>query len=185
MRTWIAFAGTNRLAKGRPQDVAAAVKAYAADGAGVLVFDAESSAPIELDLQGELAEVLARLNVSLEEPKRGRGRPRLGVVSKEVTLLPRHWNWLQGQNGGASVTLRKLVETAMRAEPDAASRQQSLESAYKFMTAMAGNEPGYEDATRALFAKDAAKFRKFSRKWPRDVKRHARKLASLALGEPI
>jgi hypothetical protein len=104
-------------------------------------------------------------------------------VAREVTLLPRHWDWLNGQPGGASVTLRKLVEEARRLNAAADRKRQARDAAYRFITAIAGNEPGYEEATRALFAGDADRFDTHSRCWPADVQAHARKLASAALGE--
>jgi hypothetical protein len=96
-------------------------------------------------------------------------------VAREVTLLPRHWDWLAKQPGGASVALRKLVEDARRdGRGDRRARQ---EAAFRFMAALAGNAPGYEEATRALFADDAAAFDAHSRLWPADVRDHARRLA--------
>ena len=89
---------------------------------------------------------------------RGRGRPKLGVVAREVTLLPRHWDWLNSQSGGASVALRKLVEAARLAGDDKDRTRHAQEAAYRFMTALAGNLPGYEEATRALYAADPARF---------------------------
>ena len=184
MTNWIAFSGTSKILKGPAADVAAAVKDFADtnDTALLLVFDAATSQPVEIDLRGEVADVQARVaeQLAAQEPKRGRGRPKLGVVSKEVTLLPRHWEWLQVQPGGASATLRKLVEAASRSQGDV-NPQAQLESAYRFMTAIGGNLPGYEEATRALFAKDGAKFRKIIKKWPRDVRKHATRLAEAAL----
>lgn len=183
---WIAFSSHERIAKGEPAIVAAAVKQFADanDTANLLIFDIMSSQPVELDLRGTVEEVSARVTEQLnaEEPKRGRGRPKLGVISKEVTLLPRHWDWLQAQPGGASVTLRKLVETASKAHGSGENPQQQLESAYRFMTAIGGNLPGYEEGIRALFAKDAAKFKKALKKWPKDVRKHVRNLAEPALG---
>src|SRR4029079_4156101 len=64
---------------------------------------------------------------------RGRGRPRLGVVAREGTLLPRHWEWLGTQPGGASVVLRKLVEEARRANGDADRTRAARDAAYRFM----------------------------------------------------
>ncbi len=74
---------------------------------------------------------------------RGRGRPKLGVVAREVTLLPRHWDWLNAQPGGASVALRKLVEQARRANGDADRARAAREAAYHFMSAMAGDLPAF------------------------------------------
>ena len=105
---------------------------------------------------------------------RGPGRPKLGVVAREVTLLPRHWEWLAQQPGGASVAIRKLVEEARRTGEDRDRVRQAQEAAYRFMSAMAGNKPHYEDAIRALFAGEAARFEKLIAEWPADVRDHAR-----------
>ncbi|HEX8471098.1 MAG TPA: DUF2239 family protein, partial [Brevundimonas sp.] len=135
--TCTAFAGDRKIASGAPRDVVAAVKAATEAGQLVLIFDDADGRPVEFDLRGDLDAVLARLPVEEVEEKRGRGRPKLGVTAREVTLLPRHWDWLAGQSGGASVALRKLVEGALReAEgPDRARR--AKEASYRFMTAMA------------------------------------------------
>jgi len=102
------------------------------------------------------------------------------VIAREVTLLPRHWDWLAAQPGGASVTLRKLVEDARRAAEGANRRREAQEAAYRFMSAMAGNAARFEDATRALFAADATAFESFTQSWPADVRDFARELASRA-----
>jgi hypothetical protein len=189
--TWIAFAGSSRIAAGSPCDVATAVKHFVDTNptAGVLVFDVATSLPVELDLRGNLATVLEHLSVpsELESPTElppqtsARGRPRLGVVAREVTLLPRHWEWLATQPGGASVALRKLVEQARRASADVEHLRQAQEAAYRFMSAMAGNEPGYEEAARALFAGELARMREYVDQWPRDVRNHTLALAEIAL----
>jgi hypothetical protein len=100
------------------------------------------------------------------------------VVAREVTLLPRHWDWLAKQPGGASVTLRKLVEDARRANSNVANARDAQERAYKFMSAMAGNRPGFEEATRALFAKDRPAFEKLIRDWPPGIRDYAEALAA-------
>jgi hypothetical protein len=186
-----AFAGTQRLAAGPVRDVARAVKTHldAHPESQVLVFDNISAQPVEFDLRGTVEDVLARLDQappSAAEPPesesrpRGPGRPKLGVIAREVTLLPRHWDWLAAQPGGASVTLRKLVEDARRAAEGADRRRVAQEAAYRFMSAMAGNAAGFEDATRALFAADAAAFESLTHSWPADVRDFARELASRA-----
>lgn len=158
---WIAFAGSRRIALGSPRDVLQRLKAWHDDKpqATLLVFDARSSQPVEVDLRGTLASVLrqapqpaATAPVADASETAGPGRPRLGVVAREVTLLPRHWEWLATQRGGASVTLRNLVESALRASAGADRERKARESAYRFMHAMAGDEPGFEEASRALFA---------------------------------
>jgi hypothetical protein len=105
-------------------------------------------------------------------------------VAREVTLLPRHWDWLAGQPGGASVTLRKLVDAARRAQATQDGQRQMLEAAYRFMSAMAGDEIGFEEASRALFAKDYQRFRQLIAAWPADLRDHLGQLAQRALGEP-
>ena len=102
-------------------------------------------------------------------------------MPREVTLLPRHWEYLNRQPGGASVALRKLVEEARRANEQTDRVRAAKESAYRFMSAMAGNEPGFEEATRALFSGDQRKFDIMVGAWPPAVRDHARKLATGAL----
>lgn len=174
-----AFDGPRRLASGPLQAVALAVKARLEvdAAASVLVFDDETGRVVDLDTRGTPREVLARLAPAKAEETRGRGRPKLGVVPREVTLLPRHWDWLNAQPGGASVTLRKLVEAARRAGSAEEGRRRAQERTYRFMAALAGDEPGYEEALRALYAADETAFHARSEAWPVDVRDHARALA--------
>jgi hypothetical protein len=182
----VAFAGDICIAAGDLSCVAlAAQKAMVAGRRDpVLVFDAQTSEPVELDLRGSRDDVLRRLpEAATPEPDapRGPGRPKLGVVAREVTLLPRHWDWLGRQPGGASVALRKLVENAMRSNTSKDSIRTSQNTAYKFMSVMAGNRPGFEEASRALFAADAQKFSRLISAWPKDVRDHLRTLAADAM----
>ncbi len=165
-----AFAGHRLLARGPAAEVVAAVKTATDAGETVLTFDAVTGGVVDLDLRGDIAAVLARLIPASGPERRGPGRPKLGVTAREVTLLPRHWDWLAGQPGGASVALRKLVEGALReAEgPDRARR--AKEAAYRFMTAIAGDLPGYEAAVRALFAGDGAGLGAALEGWPDGVR---------------
>lgn len=171
-----AFDGDRRLARGPLAEVARAVAA-AADPSRILIFRDDNGRSLDLDLRGTPEEVAARLAPAPEAAPRGPGRPKLGVTAREVTLLPRHWEWLARQPGGASVALRKLVEAAQRdpAEEARAAR----EAAYRFLTTLAGDRPGYEEATRALFAGDAGGFRARISDWPADVRDHALTLARL------
>lgn len=175
-----AFAGHRLIARGTPHEVVPAVKAATEAGeAAVLVFNDADARPLEFDLRGDLQAVLARLAPAAPEPeKRGPGRPKLGVTAREVTLLPRHWDWLASQPGGASVALRKLVEAATRAGEGPDRVRKGREAAYRFMTAVAGDLPGYEDATRALFAGDRAAFGAAVEAWPGDVLETARTMAA-------
>jgi uncharacterized protein len=187
--TYIAFEGDRCIASGGPREVARAAKQTLErrKDASILVFDGTTSGPIEIDFRGTIDDVLARLPATAAAPAageeaalptpRGPGRPKLGVVAREVTLLPRHWEWLAQQSGGASVALRKLVDEARRSGEDRDRVRLAQEAAYRFMSAMAGNKPNYEDAIRALFAGDAARFEKLIAEWPADVRKQTSKLA--------
>jgi len=196
-----AFAGNRMVASGPLEGVVRTLKAIMREEPTepVLVFDDATGRVVDLDLRGEPAEIAGRQQAGSagEGMKRadgaggkpgpqgagarGRGRPKLGVVAREVTLLPRHWDWLAAQPGGASQVLRRLVDEARRADGGKAAQRQAQEAAYKFMSAIAGDYPGFEEAARALFAGDAAAFARNMKGWPADVVAHARKLAALAL----
>jgi hypothetical protein len=185
--TCTAFAGPRRIASGPLAEVALAVKRAVEGGeaAPVLVFDDGTSRPVEIDLRGSETEMLARLAPAVPEvpapaAPRGPGRPRLGVVAREVTLLPRHWEWLAQQPGGASVTLRRLVEEARRGGEGRDRLRLAQEAAYRFIAAMAGDLPGFEEASRALFAHDQDRFDALNAAWPADIRDHARRLAAAA-----
>lgn len=191
----IAFEGSRCIASGELQQVALKTKEVI-DREGyspILIFDETTSELIEVDFRGTADEVLQRAaamtsrdapgaaSASTEkEAPRGPGRPKLGVVAREVTLLPRHWEWLNSQPGGASVALRRLVEEARRANAGRDRVRRSQEAAYRFMSAMAGNERGFEEATRALFAANQERFDALVETWPVDIRDHARNLAVVA-----
>jgi len=184
--TVTAFQGPRRIASGPLAAVAVAVKAAIGDGDadGVLIFDDYSSELVEVDFRGSADEARERLERRFpQEPveTRGRGRPKLGVVAREVTLLPRHWDWLGEQPGGASAALRRLIDEARRSA--AGERRRAQTSLYRFMTAMAGDASGYEEAIRALFAGDRARFNSLTENWVPDVRDHAWRLAPGAFGE--
>lgn len=151
------------IARGSPMEFAAKVRALEplARSSDLLAFDDESGRQVDLDLDAA-------------PETRPRGRPSMGVRAREVTLLPRHWDWLAGQPGGASTTLRKLVETAMR---QGRSARECRDAAYRFLTVMAGDRPGYEEAIRALYADDRNGFEGHCAGWPAAVRDHARALA--------
>ena len=181
-----AFEGTRLIATGDLPAVALKAKKVIDRGprGPVLIFDDETSELLEVDFNGSEEDLRRRLSVDGEpgepvaEVRRGPGRPRLGVVAREVTLLPRHWEWLNRQPGGASVALRKLVEEARKANQGKDLLRTAQEAAYKFMTAMAGNEPGYEEALRALFGHNEARFNEMVETWPPAVRKQVLKLAS-------
>ena len=180
--TYSAFQGFRLLARGGLQAVALAVKRAAETEPmqTVLIFEDATGQQIDLDLRGRDDEVLARLapkradDGALAGP-RGRGRPKLGVTAREVTLLPRQWEWLNAQPGGASVTLRRLVDAARR--KDSESGRSARDAAYAFMAAMAGNLPDFEEASRALFSGNRPLFETLVAQWPEDVRTHAIRMA--------
>jgi hypothetical protein len=186
-----AFSGTRRIATGGLREVAAKAKALLDRNshAQVLIFDDSTSELIEVDFRGTAAQVLKRIAAITVPPPvtepgqtgggaRRPGRPKLGVVGREVTLLPRHWDWLATQPGGASVALRKLVEHARAANQGKDRLRRAQEAAYRFLSAMAGNEAGFEEAIRALFAGKREPFEELVEPWPRDIRDHAKKLAA-------
>src|SRR4051794_31992147 len=186
-----AFEGHRRLASGPLHEVALAVKRAEQRAAErVAIFSDATGRAIDLDLRGSDGDIVSRLAPGSAAPEpqsepRGRGRPKLGVVAREVTLLPRHWEWLNAQPGGASVSLRKLVEAARRANGDNDRSRAARDAAYHFMSAMAGNLPGFEEASRALFADDRHTFSSLIAAWPDDIRDHIARLASGGDGDPV
>lgn len=180
-----AFAGIRLLASGPLAEVAVAVKIASGGQIAdpILIFDNATGRAIDLDLRGSHREIVARLpQPPVPEPEpasepRGRGRPKLGVVAREVTLLPRHWDWLAARPGGASVALRKLVDEARRASGDRDRQRAARDAGYHFMSAMAGDLPGFEEASRALFASDRPRFDELIADWPVDIRDHVLRLA--------
>lgn len=174
-----AFQGDNLIAAGEIGEVVTAVrKRFKGEvHPPVLIFDDADGAQIDVDFRNR-ANVRSGPPQGGTEGSRSPGRPKLGVVAREVTLLPRHWAWLAAQPGGASVALRKLVEAARRAGQDDDRKRERRDAAYRFMQAMAGNQPGFEEAARALFAGDLVRLDSFIEGWPKDVRNHAKRLAA-------
>jgi uncharacterized protein len=189
--SYIAFEDDRCIASGDLRAVARAAKQTLDrhKDAAILIFD-DNGGPVDLDLRGSVDQVLMRLpelpGAAVEAAEaavptvRGPGRPKLGVVAREVTLLPRHWEWLARQPGGASVALRRLVDEARRAAKDKDRIRHAQEAAYRFIAAMGEHKPHYEEVARALFAGDASRFQAWTASWPNDVRDHARRLAAAA-----
>jgi hypothetical protein len=186
--THSAFVGHQLLASGSLQAVAlSAFRSLAREpNASVLLFSNETGRQVDVDLHGAEHEVAARHAPQPDAPAgiagdsapaRLRGRPRLGVVPREVTLLPEHWDWLATQPGGASVALRKLVLLAMRSSASLDATRRARERSYAFMAAIAGDLPGFEEASRALFAGDLDRLGALTAHWPPDIRNHVARLA--------
>ncbi|MGI8748066.1 MAG: DUF2239 family protein [Deinococcus sp.] len=175
--TFSAFVADLRLHSGSLEEVLrrtwSYLNAHEGKSGSPLIFDDRTGRLLDFDFRGSLDEVLARaLPAPAPEVRSGPGRPKLGVVSREVSLLPRHWEWLEGQRGGASAALRRLIDEARKADPEGERRRQSTEAAGRFMTVMAGDRSGYEEASRALYGGDLERLRQGMAGWPGAVRDH-------------
>lgn len=189
-RTYTAFAATRCIASGDLHAMLRETKRFI-DRKGpdsILIFEDQTGTQIDFDFRGSPDEVLERLSShphfaaaqDSAQPRSGPGRPKLGVVCREVSLLPRHWEWLEQQRGGISVALRKLIDEARKAGLSEENARIAREAASRFMWAMAGNLPDFEEASRALFAKDHDKLASLIAKWPKDIRNHVQKLVDEA-----
>ncbi|NMO15530.1 DUF2239 family protein [Pyxidicoccus fallax] len=189
---YTAFAGARCIASGGLEEVALKVKAWVDGGevAPVVIYEDASGHPVHPDLRGTREDVLRGLaerrargaGEEADEPRRsGPGRPKLGVVSREVSLLPRHWEWLNAQPSGASAALRGLVEAAMREARGRERARRSEEAADRFMLAVAGDLPGFEEASRAFYARDTSRFERLTQSWPADIRKHVRRLVDIVI----
>jgi uncharacterized protein len=176
-KTYSSFAGEQQIATGNLSTLLRKTKAHLerTSDPRVLIFDDETGQQIEFDFSGTLAQVLERASPTLPE-RAGPGRPKLGVVSREVSLLPRHWQWLEAEPQGISAALRRLVDEAKKKNPGEQRARQARDAVSKFLTATAGNLEHFEEAMRALFAKDNARFSELIAHFPRDIRRHALRL---------
>jgi hypothetical protein len=183
--TYTAFAGDTRIASGdlRTMLTGAAERLRVGEHRALLVFEDWSGRQVDFDLRGTAEEIVARAEAARVDatavdpsPEARRGRPKLGVVSREVSLLPRHWEWLESQPNGISAAIRRLVDEARKREPEKERARHAVEAASRFMSAMAGDRPGFEEASRALFAHDRERFLELVRPWPADVRAHLERL---------
>lgn len=167
----IAFDKDRRISSGTIHDVLSQLKERFDRGdPEALCFDVATGAQLDFDLRGSLGDVLERVQPS---EQRGRGRPKLGVTGREVSLLPRHWEWLEQQPNGISATLRRLVEHAAKAEPGRERARNTRAALSRVLSALAGNRENYEEACRALFQSDDARFESLVASWPADVRSFA------------
>lgn len=172
--SYVFFLGSNRIQRGSLESVVSEAKGAQERGSieRIAIYDEATGKPFDVDFSGSLSQVLERLearNAWGVAPRRsGRGRPKLGVVSKEVSLLPRHWDWLKRQPKSASAVLRSLIDQARRSE-DPNSWESRIEKTYSFCQDLAGDLPGFEEASRKLFAQDRVGFREAISSWPPDI----------------
>jgi hypothetical protein len=182
-QTYTAFAGEKLIASGTLETVLRETMRHSSrhDLPPVLIFEDLGGRRVDFDLSGSVEQVLAR---ALPPSHAGPGRPRLGVVSREVSLLPRHWEWLESQRNGASAAIRRLVDEARNRDPGNERARLAMDRAYRFMTAMTGDRKGYEEALRALYAGRRIRFENLIRDWPEDIKAQVMRLAHDAFGGP-
>ena len=184
-----AFVEDALLAEGPLSAVALAVKAHLSESpdASVVIFDDDTGHVIDLNLQGSDSQIIGRLDqvadgATTDKKPAGRGRPNLGVIAREVTLLPRHWEWLAQQRGGASATLRRLIDAARKHDAPGEETSSARETTYRAMRVLAGNREGFEEAARALFAGDAESFDARLGSWPSPIGQYLRRIAKPAFG---
>jgi Uncharacterized protein conserved in bacteria len=183
-RTYTAFAGEKIIVSGPLETVLPEVKKRFDEGeVSTILFEDQTGQQVDFELRGPVSEVLARALPA--PPRTGPGRPKLGVVSREVSLLPRHWAWLEQQRNGASAALRRLVDQARKQDPDGQRGHLAMDAANRFMSAVAGNLPGYEEACRALYAANRTHFEDQIRNWPHDIRVHAQRLAEPAFSDVV
>lgn len=184
---FVGFSGHARIWRGTLVEVALACKAAIEAGTTdkAVIYRVAAGQVVDVSFRGTDAAMLRRLRARfgempsrvVSEPAppptpRKRGRPKLGVVSREISLLPRHWEWLAAQRGGASVTLRKLVEAARKQDAGQTEWRQTIEAAYGFMSDIAGDFENFEESSRALFASDLPRFNSLTTSWPTDIREH-------------
>lgn len=184
--TYTAFEDQQILVQGTLPEVVRRVKRRLGRSAhtSVVIFSDDTGGTIDFNFHGSEEDVAKRLEIfvasSPEKEQAGPGRPKLGVISREISLLPRHWEWLAAQPGGASATLRQLVESASKKTVDGVTDKKVQEKTYRFMSVLAGDLEGYEEALRALYKKDKRTFLSRIENWPRDVRAYA-----VALSKPL
>ena len=169
-KQYTAFAGFDRIAGGNLETVVRDIRNRSVATDQVLIFDNETGNQVDLDLRGSAEQIPT--SATPPQRQRGPGRPRLGVVSREVTLLPRHWEWLERQPQKTSGTLRRLVEAALKDDRGKTRCRETIEATDRFMWSLAGNLTGFEEAGRALYARNWSKFDEIINSWPRDIKAH-------------
>lgn len=192
-KTYLAFAGTNLVARGLLAEVVRQSKALFDQGEAqqIALYDDATGHPVDIDFTGSVDDVLAKLAAhpvvgdGHHQPgeKKKPGRPKLGVVSREISLLPRHWHWLSTQRGGASAALRRLVDTARKNGAEGDQVRSAIDAAHRFMWDIAGDLPDFEEASRSLFARDFDTFANFIASWPSGIQEQLNRFVRRANGK--
>lgn len=187
MFNYTAFDGFQMISQGGLEEVALGVKRRLKSNreARILIFSDSSGKQMDLDLSGSENDALERLKIfkshDVNTGQSGPGRPKLGVISREISLLPHHWEWLSNQSGGSSATIRRLVEEKMKDNASGKDKiKQTQEAVYTFLNAIAGDLPNFEEAIRFLYRSDKKRFRDLISEWPGDLARHTLALSGEA-----
>jgi len=174
---YTAFAGTRRIAAGNRDTILSEVKQYSDTNEDrILIFEDMSGKQVDFDFSGSLDDVLERGRARIV--RLGPGRPKLGVVGREVSLLPRHWEWLEDQPNGISAAIRRLVDEARKREPGTQRARRLRDGIARFMWSMGGDLPNFEEATRSLYGEADAPLETLIATWPDDVRDHVLRLAA-------
>ncbi len=182
--TYTAFESGKVISSGTLADVVINLKKKLgkSNHTSVLIFNDTTGRTMDFNFSGSEKEVLKRLEIYTQTPDSkeqpiGPGRPKLGVFSREVSLLPRHWEWLASQSGGASAVLRRLVEEAKKTSSQTITTKHAQERTYHFMSVVAGDFKGYEEVLRSLYKKDKSNFFSEMSEWPKDIVSYIRKIS--------
>jgi hypothetical protein len=176
---YTAFAGSRRIASGNRDSILTEIKQYSDTNSDrVLIFEDLTGKQVDFDFSGSLDDVLERGRARIV--RLGPGRPKLGVVGREVSLLPRHWEWLEDQPNGISAAIRRLVDEARKREPGAQRARRLRDGIARFMWSMGGDLPNFEEATRALYGETDARVEELIDSWPADVRDHVIRLVAEA-----
>ncbi|WP_336141793.1 DUF2239 family protein [Acinetobacter sp. 102] len=168
--TYTAFSGSTFIATGQPTELAIKIKLTPKTTENILIFNDQTGRQVDLDLSGSEQEIHQRY--SEPEPTKKVGRPKLGVISREITLQKKHWDWLDQQSSSASAVIRKLIDKELNDPTSESNIMLAKQSTDRFMSAMLGNMPNYEEATRALYQGDQANFLKMIQDYPKDIKNY-------------
>lgn len=168
--TYTAFVGNTRLITDSLLNVALAIKNQQHDSAPILIFEDQTGKQIDVNITGSESDIQQRY-AELETVKKV-GRPKLGVISREITLQQKHWDWLDLQNSSASAVIRKLIDQELNNAQSESNIMMTKQTTDRFMSAMLGNMPNYEEATRALYQGNKEGFLELIQDYPNDLKEY-------------
>ena len=105
----------------------------------------------------------------------GPSEPRRGLPRGITAAAP--LGMAGTEPNGASAAIRRLVDEARKRDPEGERAREAATASSRFMSAIAGNMPGFEEASRALFAHDGARFADLISAWPGDIRAQLQRMA--------